>query len=340
MENQAVLCFRFLSKRFVFFIRLILRFPQRDKFKNLSLVQSNYNNSKGISYTAGFFMLIGLALLGLVLSGFISAGVLLSTVGGNAAKMKAALNDPKNANLIRMIQAVSVIISMMLPAYLTALILNKRPLQLLGFKTEVSTLQIILVVVIMFASLFVAGGLGSLNKDIAQALGWGSWAENLENTYNEQVAVMLDIKGIGGYLLSLFIMALLPAICEEMLFRGGLQNFLTRATKKPWLSIIAVSILFSIVHFSVYGFLVRLFLGMILGYIYYSTGSIWLSMTAHFFNNALAVSGIFFMTSEGKSMKEAMSKDISATYWGFLAVPIIIALFAVLVQGSKKNQVL
>lgn len=301
-------------------------------------MERNYNNSKGISYTSGFFLLIGLALIGLVVSSLISGVFLLSTVGGNATAMKDALNDPKNAGLIRMIQVGSVIISMMLPAYLTAFILNRRPLQLLGFKKEVSIMQIILVVGIMFTALFVAGGLGSLNKDIAQMLGWGNWAENLEKTYNEQVAVMLDTKGIGGYLLSVFVMALLPAMCEEMLFRGGLQNFLTRATKKPWLSIIIVSILFSIVHFSVYGFLVRLFLGIVLGYIFYLTGSIWLSMTAHFFNNALAVSGIFFMTAQGKSMREAMSKDISSTYWGLLALPLVAWLFIVLVKLSKKEQ--
>lgn len=302
-------------------------------------MELNYNNSKGISYTSGFFMLIGLALAGLVLSSLVSGAFLLSTVGGNATAMKDALNDPKNAGLIRIIQVGSVIFSMMLPAYLTAFILNRRPLQLLGFKNEVNILQIVLVVGIMFTALFVAGGLGSLNKDLAQLLGWGNWAENLEKTYNEQVAVMLNTKGIGGYLLSIFVMALLPAMSEEMLFRGGLQNFLTRATKKPWLSIIIVSILFSIVHFSVYGFLVRFFLGLVLGYIFYSTGSIWLSMTAHFFNNALAVSGIFFMTAQGKSMKEAMSKDVSATYWGFLALPIIIWLFIVLVRMSKKEQI-
>jgi hypothetical protein len=73
-----------------------------------------------------------------------------------------------------------------------------------------------------------------------------------------------------------------------------------------------------------------------LGYIFYTTGNLWLSITAHFFNNALAVSAIFFMTSQGKSMKEAMSKDVSATYWGFLALPIIVWLFTALIKNSKK----
>jgi uncharacterized protein len=301
-------------------------------------VESNYNNSRGVSYTAGFFMLIGLAILGLVIASVVGGAILLASAGGNVESMKVALNDPKNANLLRGIQAGSVILGMIIPAFITAYILDRKPLQLLGFRKEVEISQIMLVVAIMFTSLFVASALGYLNKDIAQVLGMGNWAEQLEKTYNEQAALMLDTKGIGGYLVSLFVMGLLPAISEEMLFRGGLQNYLTRATKNPWLSIIVVSILFSIVHFSVYGFLVRIFLGIVLGYIFYATGNLWLSITAHFFNNALIVSSIFFMTSQGKSMKEAMSKEVSAAYWGFLALPVVIWLFAVLLKNAKKEQ--
>lgn len=300
-------------------------------------MESNYNNSRGVSYTAGFFMLIGLAILGLVIASVIGGGILVASAGGNVEAMKEALNDPKNANMLRIIQAGSVILGMIIPALVTASILDRKPLQLLGFRKDVEIAQIMLVVAIMFTSLFVAGALGFLNKDIAQAFGIGNWAEQLEKSYNEQAALMLDVKGISGFLVSLFVMGLLPAISEEMLFRGGLQNYLTRATKNPWLSIIVVSILFSIVHFSVYGFLVRFFLGIVLGYIFYSKGNLWLSITAHFFNNALIVSSIFFMTNQGKSMKEAMSKDVSATYWGFVALPVVIWLFTVLVKNSRKE---
>jgi membrane protease YdiL (CAAX protease family) len=243
-------------------------------------------------------MLIGLAILGLVIASVIGGGILLASAGSNVESMKDALNDPKNADMLRIIQVGSVILGMIIPAFITAYILDKKPLQLLGFRKDVDISKILLVVAIMFTSLFVAGALGFLNKDIAQAVGLGNWAEQLEKTYNDQAALMLDMKGISGYLVSLFVMGLLPAISEEMLFRGGLQNFLTRATKNPWLSIVVVSILFSIVHFSVYGFLVRFFLGIVLGYIFYATGNLWLSITAHFFNNGLIVSSIFFMNNQ------------------------------------------
>src|SRR5437762_10427942 len=115
----------------------------------------------------------------------------------------------------------------------------------------------------------------------------------MEADYNKQVEAIIGLNNAGEYILALIIMAFLPALCEETLFRGGLQNFLTRSTRNPWLSILIVSILFSAVHFSFYGFLPRVFLGIVLGLIYYYTGSLWLSILAHFANNAIAVSQFY-----------------------------------------------
>ena len=72
----------------------------------------NNNNSKGVSYTTGFFMLIGIALLGFVVSGFIGIVILSSTENPN---IKDALTDPDNANKARLIQTISLVFSMFLP---------------------------------------------------------------------------------------------------------------------------------------------------------------------------------------------------------------------------------
>lgn len=294
---------------------------------NLYPADFNNNNSKGVSYSTGFFMLLGFALLGLVLSSFISAGILLATNGGSIEDMQTAIKDPANANMIRLIQVGSVFISMFIPSLVVANILNRKPFKLLGFNNNVGLNQVGITLLIVFVSVFVAASFGILNKEIADSFGWKGWSEKLEKSYNEQVALMLDVKSLGGYVMSLVVMAFIPALCEEMLFRGGLQNFLTRATRKPWVSILLVSLLFSLVHFSVYGFLVRVFLGVVLGLIFHYTKNIWLCITAHFFNNALAVSSIYFFTRQGKDMEEAMKQDISAAYWGFIAIPILILLF-------------
>lgn len=305
---------------------------------DLNPTSHNNNNSKGVSYYSGFFMLLGLAILGLVVASVIGGAILLSSSDGGLADIEKIMADPSNAGLLRLIQAISVIVSMLIPTIAVAYIMNRKPFRLLGLIKKFPLASVGFVLLIVFSSTFVAGALGGLNKDIAIALGWQGWAEKLENEYLKQVEVMLDMQDLGGYLGSLLLMAFLPAVCEELLFRGGLQNFLTRATRIPWLSILIVSILFSIVHFSVYGFLPRVFLGLMLGYIFHYTGNLWMAIAAHFFNNAFAVTAMYFMVGQEKTISEAMSEDLSFNYYGFIALPILILLFISLRRLSKRAE--
>ncbi|MGZ5191890.1 MAG: CPBP family glutamic-type intramembrane protease [Flavisolibacter sp.] len=294
----------------------------------------NNNNSKGVSYLTGFFMLIGISLLGFVVSGFIGVLFLTSPETGN---IKDALTDPDNASKVRLIQTISLVFSMFLPTLFVAFVLNKKPFQLMGFRNDARLKQIMLVVLITFLSMFVAGLLGQLTKELPWSSDLKLKFEQLEKSYAEQVEVMLDFNSTGGYIISIVLMAFLPALCEETLFRGGLQNFLSRATNKPWLAIIVVSIIFSLIHFSVYGFLPRVFLGVILGYIYYLTRDIWLCITAHFFNNAIAVTHAYVLSKQGEKIKEALAKDIPGMYWGLLGIPILFLLFRVLKKSVPTH---
>ena len=113
----------------------------------------NNNNSKGVSYTTGFFMLIGIALLGFVVSGFIGIVILSSTENPN---IKDALTDPENANKARLIQTISLVFSMFLPSVFVASLLNKKPFQMMGFRNDARLKQIMLAVLITFLAMFVA----------------------------------------------------------------------------------------------------------------------------------------------------------------------------------------
>ena len=129
------------------------------------------------------------------------------------------------------------------------------------------------------------------------------------------------------------------ALCEENLFRGGLQNFLTRSTKLPLLSIIIVSLVFSAVHFSWYGFLSRFFLGFILGFIYHYSGKIWLNIIAHFLNNALAITALYIYKMQGKPLDKALTEN-GGTWWGILALPVIIGFLLFFKRISYGSAVL
>lgn len=283
------------------------------------------NNSKGISYTAGFFMLIGFAITGILLASFISIPVWTSMTGKSIKDMEAGMSDPANSNAVKVIQCITAVVGFLIPAIFTAFLLNRKPMKLIGFSGKINWKQVSLVFAIVIAALFVSAFLSYVNEKLPISEYWKLKFDKLESDYNQQVEAILGLNNTGEYILALIIMAFLPALCEETLFRGGLQNFLTRSTKMPWLSIIVVSLLFSAAHFSYYGFLSRFFLGVILGLLYQYSGKIWLNIIAHFLNNALAITVLYVYKMQGKPLKEAIA-DNSSSWLGIMALPVLIAL--------------
>jgi membrane protease YdiL (CAAX protease family) len=108
----------------------------------------------------------------------------------------------------------------------------------------------------------------------------------------ELTKVFLDFKSFPMLLLVIFVIGLIPAVGEELLFRGLIQTTVLRKAKNPYLGILLVAILFSAIHFQFYGFFPRLMLGLLLGLVYYWSGNLIYSIVFHFFNNSLTV--LFF----------------------------------------------
>ena len=121
--------------------------------------------------------------------------------------------------------------------------------------------------------------------------------KTLEQTATDLTERMLNVDTIGGLLLNLIIIALIPAVGEELTFRGVVQQGLTRRMN-PHVAIILSAAIFSFIHFQFYGFLTRMFLGMLLGYMFYITGSLWTSILMHFLNNGSAVL-IYYLNNKG-----------------------------------------
>jgi membrane protease YdiL (CAAX protease family) len=297
------------------------------------------SNSKGISYSAGFFILIGFAITGIILASVISIPIWTNMTGRSIKEMDTAITDPANSNAVRIIQSITAIIGFLLPAILTAFLLNRKPMKLIGFYGKINWKQVGLVFIIMIVALFVSGFFSYVNEMIPITESLKLKFSKMEADYNKQVEAIIGLNNAGEYILALIIMAFLPALCEETLFRGGLQNFLTRSIRMPWLSIIIVSILFSLAHFSFYGFLSRFFLGAVLGLLYQYSGKVWLNILAHFFNNAFAITALYIYKLQGKSLEDAIN-DKASTFWGILALPIIIVLVIIFkkITASKEDR--
>ena len=190
------------------------------------------SNSKGISYLAGFFMLIAFVVASTILAGLLSIPIWTVMTGESALKIEEGMLNPANSNAVKVIQIITAVVGFLLPALLTAQIMNRRPMKLLGFKGRINWQEISLVFGIVLMALFVSAGLAYFNQNIPVDASWKLKFDKMEADYIKQASAILSLNNFGEYLLAIFIMAFLPALCEEALFRGGLQNFLSRSTKK------------------------------------------------------------------------------------------------------------
>ena len=114
-------------------------------------------NQKGMCYTAGFFVLIGFTIAGLLLASIISITRLDTDDREKLEAMTEGLEDPANSNAVKVIQCIQALIGFLTPALLTAYILSWKPATLIGFKGKITGKQVALVMVIIFSALFVSG---------------------------------------------------------------------------------------------------------------------------------------------------------------------------------------
>ncbi|NNF01654.1 MAG: CPBP family intramembrane metalloprotease, partial [Bacteroidia bacterium] len=116
-----------------------------------------------------------------------------------------------------------------------------------------------------------------------------SYMKQMEESAADLTEAFLGVITVKGLLLNLIMIAIIPAIGEELLFRGIIQRWLGSWLENIHVSIIITAAIFSAVHFQFYGFIPRMVFGILFGYMYYWSGSLWLPIVAHLVNNSTAV---------------------------------------------------
>ncbi len=284
-------------------------------------------NSKNISYSAQLGIFLGFVGAGLIIGSIVSLVIWKMMTGRPILSMATDMLEPQYYYAIMAIQAVSTFFMFFLPVYILALICYRKPAKFIGFNTNINYRQFFIIIGILILTFPLSGALAELNNIIPIPKDWAVKFKTMEDSRAIQEAALININSFPKYLISLVVIGLLPGLFEEICFRAGLQNILTRWFKGPWVAIILTSVVFSIIHISYYGFLVRFGLGVILGLVYYYSGNLWLSALFHFLYNGLQVTVLYVMTLSGK---KSPSKDIEENFplWaGVIALVLIIFLF-------------
>lgn len=156
-----------------------------------------------------------------------------------------------------------------------------------------------------------------------------SWmaAEEASRAVLTEKMVMVDT--LPRLFINLLVIAALPALGEELFFRGALQNIFVRIVKNEQLAVWLLAFIFSAIHFQFYGFIPRMLLGVFFGYMLLWSKNIWVPIFAHFVNNASVTILAFYYARQGKSYAELVASDSYSiiVYLGSLISGVVIAYF-------------
>jgi len=200
-------------------------------------------------------------------------------------------NDMTNMHNLKIMQLIQSVGMFVVPPLALAFLWSEKPLHYLQLTTKLKLSSILLVVVLMGVAIPFINLITSLNQQIALPdflAPVEAWMKNSE----EQAAVltekMLNIHSFNELLFNIFLIAMIPALGEELFFRATIQKILTQWRSAIW-GIWIAAFVFSAIHLQFYGFFPRMLLGAFFGYLLVWSGSLWLPIIAHFTNNAIAV---------------------------------------------------
>jgi len=264
------------------------------------------------------FMFMGILLVPLILG--LPLTELMNLLNGG-------ISD-QNLNLLRYIQILQGIGLFIIPAFIAACLFSEKPIQYLclgrylisDIRYPISDIRypisetpkpetpkpetrnpkpetrnskwFVATLFLMLAAMPCINLMAALNEMISfpKSL-WGveQWLKAFEEAARQTTESFLKVDSVGGMFFNIFMIAILPALGEELIFRGVLQRIFVRWTGNVHVGIIITGFLFSLMHMQFYGFFPRWLLGVMFGYLLVWSGTMWLPIFAHFINNAVAV---------------------------------------------------
>ena len=249
---------------------------------------------------------------------------------------------------LKWLQFMQTTATFLLPPILCAWLWDEehKPFRWLKMDVPVQWQNILLAVVIMICAVPGINLLADLNSrvELPKSL---EFIEQILKSQEEAAAALterfLQADNIGGLLLNIGLMALLPAFSEELSFRGTLQQIISKdqngkeQSTKVHLAIWITAFIFSAIHMQFYGFVPRMLLGAIFGYVFVWSGSLWVPITMHFVNNGLAVL-VYYLMGESENTKNIADTLGAGDTWYLGVFSILITSLGLLIFYRRTHK--
>lgn len=255
----------------------------------------------------------------LVMLNFSIGGVLQLLSGADSmAWLAAGPDDGYPASTGRMAAAVYSLVAFAIPAIVYANVFPYERFRWFRLDRKVKWSQYLLAAVIMISCVFAIDLIYQWSRQMITS----PELQELDKVSESYTKWLLHMPGTGDLMICLFANAFVPALAEELFFRGSLQQVVTEWTGKRHAAIWITAAIFSFIHFDMSGFAARLLLGAVLGYMFYWTGSLQISLLGHFAFNGFSI------------VSEYITQHYPYSGWATMSVSVLMGAVSAFVCGA------
>lgn len=244
-----------------------------------------------------------------------------------------------DVSTMRIMQLIQTVFIFLLPPIVFATLCQDNPRSFLKTDTHINIKLIVLVIVLFIVIQPFIYLSNYFNQQLIlpeSMIGIETWMKEREVLVEKALGIFFADKSATGVISNLLIIAVVTGLAEEIFFRGCLQQIVQKIVNNKHLAIWITAIIFSAIHFQFYGFIPRMLLGAILGYLFMWSGSLWLPVIAHTIHNALNV--ILIQIYYGTPKYEEMENlDINNHMW--IAILSAITASALLISIYRNRPI-
>lgn len=284
-----------------------------------------------------------LCFFGVTIFMFLANGLINALWGVNVLSSPSVMTDYGNPQIIQINRVMLLFQHLgmfVLPAVVFGMLTTRYWKNFLGFRY--TTWPFLAgAVLVMIAAMPAINAFAWLNEQIRLPDALSGIQEALNGMEENAAALtraITETSSVPVLIFNVLVIAVLPALGEEMIFRGALIPLFIRWTGKKHSAIWISAVLFSAMHMQFYGFIPRMLLGALLGYLFIWSKSLWTPILAHFTNNGLAVLIIYSIQRDYVSEEvDSFAPNAEALLWFLLSGVCIAAICYGLYRLSLRD---
>jgi len=260
--------------------------------------------------------------------------------GVNLTEMQTMIQDtsnPKNISVLKFLQTFQSIGVFIIPPFIVAWFLNDQVSVFLQYNKKPNFKSVLFVIAIIYFANPLINWLTEINSGLSLPEWMSSveiWMQNSEDQATQITEAFLSTTSLTTLLTNILMIGVLPAVGEELLFRGIVQQLFKKKFGNAHAAIWISAAIFSALHMQFFGFLPRLVLGAMFGYMLEWSGTLWLPVIAHFVNNTTAVIAYYLI---GGGIDKTGTWSDGSFYLVIVSLIFLFAFFRALYLSSHTN---